>query len=301
MGAITFGNTKNRFHESDVVFAEEIAGRTAMALHNARLYHEAQEPIGSKTNSWALSRMNRARRSMRSSAGRVCCAQVPCAKALNRVRWKPSSEMRAIKRGSLTISSMLAHYRGQIALDATIVELGQVVEAAVQSVLPGATAKGIRLQTQCEPGTLPVFADSSRLQQIIWNLLSNAIKFTPKEGAIDVHVRRDGDEALIRISDNGRGIRSESSRHVFERFRQGDGTLTRNSGGLGLGLSIVRHLVEAHGGTVYAESEGPDMGAAFTVRLPISRPENHYPANPDAGTAQRSSAQTHGPGHSHYR
>jgi CheY-like chemotaxis protein len=122
------------------------------------------------------------------------------------------------------------------------------------------------------------------LQQIVWNLLSNAIKFTPKEGAIDVIVRRDGDEALIRISDNGRGIRSDLIPHIFERFRQGDGTLTRNSGGLGLGLSIVRHLVEAHGGTVHALSAGPDMGATFSIRLPLSKPRTITPPKPMPAT-----------------
>jgi CheY-like chemotaxis protein len=120
------------------------------------------------------------------------------------------------------------------------------------------------------------------LQQIVWNLLSNAVKFTQKEGAIDVQVARVNDEAVMRIVDNGRGIRADLIPHIFERFRQGDGTLTRNSGGLGLGLSIVRHLVEAHGGTVVAESRGPDMGSTFTVRLPISRPKTLTPPHPMA-------------------
>jgi signal transduction histidine kinase len=281
LGTVVFGSSKNRFQESDVVFAEEIAHRTAMALHNARLYQEAQEAnrvkdeflgVVSHELRTPLNAILGWARMLRTGAVRDGAQP----RALEAIERNASHQARLIA-DLLDASRITA---GKLRLDTTIVELGQVVDAAMQSVLPGATAKGINLQTTCEATSLPVFADSNRLQQVVWNLLSNAIKFTPKEGAIDVFVRREGDEAVIRISDNGRGIREELIPHIFERFRQGDGTLTRNSGGLGLGLSIVRHLVEAHGGTVNAESAGLDMGASFTVRLPISKPRTMTPPNP---------------------
>lgn len=281
LGLLTFGTTKNRFQKADVVFAEEIAHRTAMALNNARLYHEAQEAnrvkdeflgVVSHELRTPLNAILGWARMLRTGAVREGAQP----RALEAIERNASHQARLID-DLLDASRITA---GKLRLDATIVELGQVVESAVQSVLPGATAKGIRLQTSCEGQSIPVFADANRLQQIVWNLLSNAIKFTSKEGTIEVIVRREGDEALIRISDNGRGIRPDLIPHIFERFRQGDGTLTRNSGGLGLGLSIVRHLVEAHGGTVHAQSPGADMGATFYVRLPISKPKTITPPKP---------------------
>src|SRR6185369_9656229 len=111
-------------------------------------------------------------------------------------------------------------------------------------------------------------ADAARLQQVAWNLLSNAIKFTPEGGQVAIRVDAAGNEAVIRVTDTGRGIETAFLPHVFERFRQADASSTRAEGGLGLGLAIVRHLVELHGGTVEAHSDGAGKGAAFTVRLP---------------------------------
>ncbi|MBK9264469.1 MAG: response regulator [Polyangiaceae bacterium] len=288
VGVLAFGNSQGQFSPADVVFAEEIAHRTAMALHNARLYHEAQEAnrvkdeflgVVSHELRTPLNAILGWARMLRTGAVREGAQP----RALEAIERNASHQARLID-DLLDASRITA---GKLRLDATIVDLGQVVEAAIQSVSPGATAKGIRIQTTCESTSLPVFADPSRLQQIVWNLLSNAIKFTPKEGAIDVRVLRDGDEGLIRVSDNGRGIRADLIPHIFDRFRQGDGTLTRNSGGLGLGLSIVRHLVEAHGGTVQAHSPGLDMGSTFTVRLPISKPKTITPPNPIAATQKQ--------------
>jgi signal transduction histidine kinase len=281
LGLLTFGTCKNRFCKEDVLFAEEIAHRAATALNNARLYHEAQEAnrvkdeflgVVSHELRTPLNAILGWARMLRTGAVRDGAQP----RALEAIERNASHQARLID-DLLDASRITA---GKLRLDATIVELGQVVESAMQSVLPGATAKGIRIHTTTEAYSIPVFADANRLQQIVWNLLSNAIKFTPKEGVIEVVVRREGDEAVVRVSDNGRGIRPELIPHIFERFRQGDGTLTRNSGGLGLGLSIVRHLVEAHGGTVNAESPGADMGATFTVRLPISRPKTITPPKP---------------------
>ena len=283
LGSFTVGVSATRFQQSDVVFVEEIALRTAMVLYNARLYHEAQEAnrvkdeflgVVSHELRTPLNAILGWARMLRTGAVREGAQP----RALEAIERNASHQARLID--DLLDASRITV--GKLRLDATIVEFGQVVESAVQSVLPGATAKGIRLQSTCETMNVPVFADANRLQQIVWNLLSNAVKFTQKEGAIDVHVARVNDEAVMRIVDNGRGIRADLIPHIFERFRQGDGTLTRNSGGLGLGLSIVRHLVEAHGGTVVAESRGADMGSTFTVRLPISKPKTIAPPHPMA-------------------
>jgi signal transduction histidine kinase/ActR/RegA family two-component response regulator len=159
---------------------------------------------------------------------------------------------------------------GKLRLDVQAVDLAQVVRAAVDVVRPAADAKEIRLQIELDPQAGPVSGDPGRMQQVVWNLLSNAVKFTPREGRIQVRLRRLNSHAEIMVSDSGLGIDSEFLPHVFDRFRQADGTRARRHGGLGLGLAIVRHLVELQGGTVSAFSGGPDEGATFTVQLPIT-------------------------------
>jgi len=149
-------------------------------------------------------------------------------------------------------------------------DLTPVIEAAVDAVRPAAEAKQISIQITWEPFIAPVSGDPTRLEQVIWNLLSNAVNFTPNEGSVQVHLGQDESSAVIAIRDNGIGILPEFLQHVFERFRQADSTTTRAHGGLGLGLAIVRHLVELHGGLVSAESAGQDQGSTFTVRLPLA-------------------------------
>jgi signal transduction histidine kinase len=158
---------------------------------------------------------------------------------------------------------------GKLRLDLQPVELRRIIEAVLDSVRPAADAKGIRLQTALDPLASPVLGDADRLQQVIWNLLSNAIKFTPREGAVEVRLRQTAANAEVRVSDSGVGIRPDFLPYVFDRFRQAESSITRSHGGLGLGLSIVRHLVELHGGTVEVQSEGEGKGAAFTVLLPV--------------------------------
>ncbi len=172
--------------------------------------------------------------------------------------------------------------RGELRLYVRPVDLMAVVEAAIEAVRPAATARGTTIAGQLDAAAGPVVGDPARLQQVTWNLLSNAIKFTPHGGRVEVRLFRDGDHAGLTVRDDGVGIPAEFLPHVFERFRQADSSRTRAFGGLGLGLSIVRHLVEAHGGTVEAASDGTGKGAAFTVRLPIgtrlSAPEPHVRA-----------------------
>ncbi len=164
---------------------------------------------------------------------------------------------------------------GKLRLEFVACELQSVIEAAAESIRPTAEAKGVRLQVLLEPHVGEVFGDGERLQQIVWNLLSNGVKFTRKGGLVQVTLQRINSHVEIVVSDTGVGIKSDFLPHVFDRFRQADGSTTRNYGGLGLGLAIVRHLVELHGGTAWAESPGEDQGARFTVRFPAMATNEH--------------------------
>ncbi|HEX8128615.1 MAG TPA: ATP-binding protein [Pyrinomonadaceae bacterium] len=157
---------------------------------------------------------------------------------------------------------------GKLRLDVCAVDLASVIASVVDALRPTAEARAIRLQTILDPQASLVSGDTDRLQQVVWNLLSNAIKFTPKGGSVQVRLERADSHIEIVVSDSGKGISPEFLPHVFDRFRQADGTSTRKHGGLGLGLSIVRQLVELHGGTVAAESEGEGQGTTFFVQLP---------------------------------
>jgi two-component system CheB/CheR fusion protein len=160
---------------------------------------------------------------------------------------------------------------GKSRLEMSIVELSPIIEAAMDVMRPAADAKQIRLVLALDPGAGPVLGDADRLQQVVWNLLANAVKFTPVEGEITVRLERDGASVKITVGDTGEGIEPEFLPFVFDRFRQFESRPTRAHGGLGLGLAIVRHLVEAHGGTVSATSRGRGQGATFTVTLPLAR------------------------------
>ena len=158
---------------------------------------------------------------------------------------------------------------GKLRLDVRTVDLISIVNAAIDSVRPAVEAKGIWLQTMLDPEAGPISGDADRLQQIVWNLLTNAVKFTPKGGNIQVNVQRVDSHAEIVVSDSGVGISKEFLPYVFDRFRQADASTTRIHGGLGLGLSIVRQLVDLHGGSVSVHSEGEGKGATFTITLPF--------------------------------
>jgi signal transduction histidine kinase len=157
---------------------------------------------------------------------------------------------------------------GKLCLNKGPVDLASVINAAIDSAQLAADSKGIHLAVTLDPAARHSSGDSSRLQQVFWNLLSNAIKFTPSGGRIEVRLERAGSNVQISVSDTGEGISSDFLPFIFDHFRQADGTSTRRHGGLGLGLAIVRHLIELHGGTVHADSPGEGCGATFTIRLP---------------------------------
>jgi signal transduction histidine kinase/ActR/RegA family two-component response regulator len=158
---------------------------------------------------------------------------------------------------------------GKMQVSTERVDLAAILGAAVESVRPSAAARSIELSLRVDEAGRLVTGDPGRLQQVMWNLLSNAIKFTPEHGRIDVHVKQAGSRAQIAVRDTGQGIAAEFLPHVFERFRQADSSTTRKHGGLGLGLAVVRYLVEAHGGTISAASPGEGHGATFTIELPL--------------------------------
>jgi CheY-like chemotaxis protein len=159
---------------------------------------------------------------------------------------------------------------GKLRFESRLLQLQTVVHAAIEAVRPAAEAKDIIIEADYDPSVDSIFGDSTRVQQIIWNLLTNAVKFTPPGGRVQVKLERRDAVAVVSVKDSGAGISPKFLPYVFERFRQADGTTTRRQGGLGLGLAIVSHLVEMHGGTVEAQSEGLDRGSTFVVTFPLA-------------------------------
>jgi PAS domain S-box-containing protein len=194
------------------------------------------------------------------------CDDATMALALEAIERSARSQQQLIE-DLLDVSRIIT---GNLRLNLTSFDLEPVVEAAIDAMRPAADTKGVKLLFGHEPIRERMTGDPDRLQQVVWNLLSNAIKFTPAGGRVEVRLERVRSHVEIRVSDTGNGIKGEFLPHVFDRFRQADSSTTRGYGGLGLGLSIVRHLVELHGGTVHAESQGEGHGAAFTVNLPLT-------------------------------
>jgi two-component system CheB/CheR fusion protein len=161
--------------------------------------------------------------------------------------------------------------RGKISLNLETVSLAAIIDSAVETVRTDAAAKAIEIRLHVDDHLLFVEGDRLRLQQIAWNVLNNAVKFTPAGGSIEINLRDDGDSAVLLVTDTGQGIDATFLPHVFEMFRQADGSNRRRHGGLGIGLALVRQLVQLHGGMISAESDGPNKGSQFTIRLPLLR------------------------------
>ncbi|WP_437320363.1 response regulator [Sorangium sp. So ce385] len=218
-------------------------------------------------------------------------AQLLCTGTLDAATTRRGFE--SIQRNSLAemqiIEDLLdvsAIVSGKMTLKAQPVCLASVLRAALDTLTLAADAKGVSVSLSLNPEAGKVWGDGGRLQQVVWNLLGNAVKFTPPGGRVAVSLDKVGATAQIRVSDTGEGISAEFLPLVFERFRQADSSIQRRRGGLGLGLSIVRDLVELHGGAVRAESGGPGQGATFTVELPLL-PSAEEPAAPGAALAPR--------------
>lgn len=181
--------------------------------------------------------------------------------------------------------------RGKFSLEIAPTPLADIVQMAINSLRPAAAAKQLHWSVECDP-QVKVMGDAGRLQQVVWNLLSNAVKFTPPGGTLTIQLKSQADTAILTVQDTGQGIEADFLPHLFEHFRQADNGLSRSQSGLGLGLAIVRHLVELHGGTVTAASPGLNQGATFTVQLPgvIAQPPENAIAAPSSRSAIAPSA-----------
>lgn len=275
LGAITFmiADSDRRYGASDLVLARELAHRAAMAIDNARLYREAQD-ANRLRDEFLATVSHELRTPLNAILG---WAQLLREGKLDEDGSSHAFEI--IERNARTQASLIEDIldvsriiTGKLRLDAEAVELVPLTEAAIDVVRPAAQAREIQLAVSLDPRAGSIRGDVNRLQQVVWNLLSNAIKFTPEGGRVMIKLQRADNNARIVVSDTGIGIKPEFLPHVFDRFRQADSALTRKHGGLGLGLAIVRHIVEMHGGTVRAESEGEGRGATFIVSLPLGQP-----------------------------
>jgi PAS domain S-box-containing protein len=271
LGGLFFGHSKaGVFTEQHEQLAIGIAAWASVALQNARLYQRAREADRLKDEFLAVlshelrTPLNAIVGYSRLLRGGILSGE-KATRGLDTLE-RNATSLTQIVEDVLDVSRIVS---GKIRLDVQPVELPLVVHNAVATVQPAADGKAIRLQTIIDPRVGPVSGDPDRLQQVAWNLLSNAVKFTPKKGRVQVRVERVNSHIELIVSDTGIGIRANFLPHVFERFRQADSGLTRQTAGLGLGLSIVRHIVEMHGGSVHVASDGEGKGATFRVRLPL--------------------------------
>ena len=283
LGALFFGHSRSAvFTEAHQRLALGIASWAAVALENARLYAEAQEASRLKDEFLAtLSHELRTPLNAILGYSRMIRSGIVSpenhAKAIAAVE-RNASSLAQIVEDVLDVSRIIS---GKLRLNIESIDFGSVVRSAIDAVKPAADAKSIQIRAELDRHTQDVSADAERLQQVVWNILSNAVKFTPRGGRVDVQVMGYGDTVELVVRDNGIGISKEFLPHIFERFRQQDSSTTRERGGLGLGLGIARQLVELHGGTIEASSDGPGMGASFRVVLPVARPHESPEARPD--------------------
>ncbi len=258
------------FEPEDIHFFNVIGVRAGLALDNSSLYYEAQRANRLKDEFVAIV-SHELRTPLTPILGGVYMLrsepldQETFARALELIERNVKTQVKIVD-DLLDVSRALS---GKLRLNIEPVDLAGVIKAAVDTVRPASEAKGIRIDLRLEPIEGVVTGDAGRLQQIVWNLLANSVKFTPQQGQILVKLSQVGTHAEIGVSDNGIGIDAGFLPHVFDRFRQADTSRTREHGGLGLGLAIVRHLVESHGGTVHAHSSGGEQGSTFIVRLPL--------------------------------
>jgi signal transduction histidine kinase len=258
-----------RYGERDLALAKDVAARAALALDNAILYRNAQEANRLKED-FLATLSHELRTPLNALLGWTHILKMPSVDEATRRRALESIERNA-RAQSVLINDLLDVSRvisGKLRIEQRPVDVPSIVLAAIDAVRPAVRAREIDLNVSLGSLTREVWGDADRLQQVMWNILSNAVKFTPPSGRIEVSVEESASSAQITVADNGVGIDSAFLPHVFERFRQGDSSTTRMQSGLGLGLAIVRHLVDLHGGSVTVASEGPGKGSTFIVTLP---------------------------------
>ncbi|HWI18666.1 MAG TPA: ATP-binding protein [Vicinamibacterales bacterium] len=271
LGGLFFGHSAiGRFTPHHERLAVGIASWASVALENARMFSVAQEASRLK-DEFLASLSHELRTPLNAVLGYT---------HLLRTRMltgeKQDQAIEAIERNARSLAQIVEDVldisrivSGKMRLNVQAVDMPDVVQSAIEAVTPAAEAKGVRLQSVLDPDGGPVSGDPERLQQVLWNVLSNAVKFTNRGGSIQIQLARVESHVAVIVTDTGVGIAPEFLPHVFERFRQADAGPARERGGLGLGLSIARQLVEMHGGTIEATSEGAGKGATFTLTLPI--------------------------------
>lgn len=279
-GALTlaFSESPRRFNDRDLAVAVDLANRAAVAIDNARLYELSQsersrvEAATRAKDEFVAVVSHELRTPLNAILGWLTLMRGGTLSAEKREHAVDVIERNA-KAQSRLVGDLLDISRtlsGTIRITPSQVDLSSVVEMAVEGVRPAAEAKRIRIDLHIDRKNAAMRGDGERLQQVVWNLLVNAVKFTPKGGLVTVRVRPVESDLELTIEDNGVGIPSAFLPHVFESFRQVDSSTTREHGGLGIGLSIAKHIVELHGGTIDVRSGGEGQGATFTVRLPVS-------------------------------
>jgi PAS domain S-box-containing protein len=271
LGTVSFvsSDSQRRFTEVDLQQAEELARRASVAIDNAMLYRDAQQANRAK-DEFLATLSHELRTPMTSILGwaRLLRMGLPADESVDAVE---AIEKSALVQAQL-IDDILDVSRiisGKLRVEPEPVDLRTIAHAALATVHPAAQAKNIEIVTEFPPALPPVSGDEGRLQQVIWNLLSNAIKFTPRGGTVTLRIDVAGSLLRLSVQDSGEGISSEFLPHVFEAFRQQDSSTTRIHGGIGLGLAIVRYIVELHGGRVSVESAGSGKGSTFVVELPV--------------------------------
>jgi signal transduction histidine kinase len=259
-----------KFSTDDEAVLTQLAQMASAAVQNARLYREAQDANRAKDD-FLATLAHELRTPMTGILGWVQLLKADgaidgdAAMAIQMIESSTRVQARLVE-DLLDVSRIIA---GKLRVELTPVELAPLVESVVETFRSRADESKVALDVTIEQRPLSVYGDETRLHQVIWNLLSNAIKFTPQGGRVHIELMCQDSNALIRVSDTGRGISPDFLPHVFERFRQADNTTTRSQSGLGLGLAIVHHLVELHGGEVTVESDGLDKGSAFMIKLPV--------------------------------